>query len=187
MLRCAVLLVTTLAAQAQAQTSWSTVEVGLGGSAAVAASFTPEWSAGPGIVAQAASSAYGGRVQATVAARPYATADSDLPDFRTVTATLGWGPGLRLGPVRVWAGGTVGVVQFRFERLDRGEFQNVSEIEAVVGAWARIEGNLAGPVWAWAEGRALRAALADPTALTSAGAGLAVRVSTPGWLRDALR
>lgn len=194
-MRRALLLSAVLATAAHAQPGdWATLDLGLGATAPIAGGFVAPWRAGPGGAARLAVPAYGGLVRAALDVNAYdveaadAGAADGLPDFGLVAATLGWGPGLALpGGARAWAGVEVGAVLLRFETVETGGFQNTTETEAAVGAWVRLSAPVAGRVQAWAEGRALRVALAEPATLTAVTAGLAVRLDTPGWLRGVLR
>lgn len=167
---------------------WGTVAFALGASMPVGEGFGSAWSAGAGLAARGSTPAYGGLVRASLGARPYTAADPSLPDFWTASAALGWGPGLALpAGGRVWVGAGVGAVLFRFEELDTGVYQNVTETEAAVGGWGRLEVPLGGPTFVWAEGEVLRVALATPATLVAASAGLGIQLRSPGWLRAFLR
>ena len=173
---------------AGAQDDWSTLTPGLGGSVQLADRFGPEWTAGAGAGARAVLPAYGGVARASLDARRYAAARPELPDFRATTATLGWGPTLALpAGARLSGGVLVGALHLRFERLEEIRFQNVTEIEAAVGGWGRLDVPLAGRLGVWLEADVLRVALSDPAALATGSAGLALRLDTPGWLREVLR
>lgn len=189
-MRRVVCLVTLLAASAHAQPGdWSELVPSVGVSVPLAEGFGPDWTAGTGAAARLDLPAYRGRVRAAlgVARYPANREDTALPDFSMVSATLGWGPDRALGRLRVAAGAQVGAVLFRFDRVNDGTFENVTETEAAVGAWARLSLPLASRLRVWAEAETLRLALAEPTYVTTASAGLAVRLDTPGWLREALR
>ena len=178
---CAILLP---AAHAQ-PVDWSTVTPAVGATVPLTDAFGPEWAPGAGAAVRLELPAYRGRVRASLAVAGY-HADA-LPDFRTLAATLGWGPEVRLGPVRAALGVEVGAMLFRFDRVGDGAFENVTETEAAVGVWGRLEAPLTRRVQAWAGAEVLRVALAEPATVATASAGLGVRLVTPRWLRAALR
>ena len=185
-MRSAVCFALLLSAAAHAQPAdWSAVTPAVGVTAPVADAFGPDWRSGVGAAARVELPAYRGRVRASLAVASY-QADA-LPDFGTLAATLGWGPELALGPVRAALGVEVGAVLFRFDRVNDGTFENVTETEAAVGAWGRLEAPVTGRVRAWAGAEVLRIALADPAAVATASAGLGIRLDAPGWLRAVLR
>ena len=183
------LLLLALGSSVQAQTGdWRTLEPALGVALPLGGGFGPEWTARPGLAARLDAPAYGGRARLAVRVASYATPDPALPEFLSVAASLGWGleaalpAGLRLG-----GGPQVGALHLRFDDEDGrfgGNLQN--ETEATVGAWARLDVPLTRRVSLWAEADVLRVAFADPATITSLGAGLAVRLDTPGWLRTVL-
>ena len=182
------LLAVALAATAHAQVSnWSTLAPALGGSAPVAGGFGAPWETQPGLVVRLESPAYGGHARAEIRlAEVTAPADDDaVPDFVLTAPTVGWGPSADAGPLRLGAGARVGIAQFRFDDRAAGNFQN--ETELAVGVWGSAALRLGGRVEAWAEADVTRITLADPATLASVSGGLAVRLDTPGWLREVLR
>ena len=178
-------LLSLLAGVASAQTpDWSTLTPGAGAVAFVETGLGAPWEAGPGVAARLEAPAYGGRVRADVVAAEYATSDEAVPAFLLVVPTLGWGPSLEAGRVRVGAGGRVGAAAFRIDDDTAGNLQN--EIEAAVGAWAGGAVRF-GRLEVWAEAAATRVTLSDSVTLVTAAGGLAVRLEAPRWLRGVLR
>ena len=173
---------------ASAQGDWSSLAPGLGVAAPPAGGFGAEWTPTAGLRAGVTSPAYGGLVRAALGARGYAASRDDLPDFWLASASAGWGPTAALPRgLRLSGGVLAGVAHLRFEALDGVPFQNTTETEAAVGAWARLDVPVTGTVRLWTEAELLRVALAEPVTLATGSAGLAVRVETPGWLRGLLR
>ena len=177
------LLLPALAA-AQGGAAWSTLTPAVGVGAPLGEGYGPSWTDGAALTVRVEAPAYGGRVRAEVRAADYASVAPGVPSFSTLTPTVGWGPAVRLGPVRLGGGARVGVVRFQIDDDEAGRLQ--SETELTTGAWAGAAVRW-GRVEAWAEADGARVALSEPVALWTVGGGLAVRLGTPAWLRDALR
>lgn len=172
-----------LAAGAQAQpANWSTVTPAAGIAVPLDGGFSA-WSTGTGVSGRIELPAYRGRARAELRLATYDADDEAQPEFTLVLATLGWGPAVRLGPVRLGAGGRVGGALFRIDDDTAGNLQ--SESELAVGAWAG-GALVVGRVEAWAEMTGTRVTLSDPVVLVTASGGLAVRLDTPAWLRRVL-
>lgn len=185
-----VALLTLALPAANAQDAWSTLTPSLGISAPPLDRFE-DWDAAPGIAGRVLLPAYGGRVRAALDVRRSTATREPLPGYRSTATTLGWGPTAALpAGVRLSGGVLVGALHLRFEPLEEigeDEFQNVTELEAVVGGWARLSVPLAGRLRLWGEAEVLRVALADPAAVGTVSGGLALRLDTPRWLRGVLR
>lgn len=170
-----------------------TLGLAAGGVVPVGEAFGPSWSAGPGAQATVEAPLSGGVARASLVVVGFEAARPDLPGFSLAVPTVGWGPRLTTGPLRWTAGAEVGIARFGFEEVDGAEGTSAfggnlqTETEVVIGAWARLEVGVAGPVWVWAEGGTRRIALAEAATLTSASAGLGVRFEAPAWVRAALR
>ena len=182
------LLLLVAASGAAAQPHWRTVEPALGGAIALDGGFGPEWEAGTGVVARLEAPAYGGHARIALRVAPYEPDRADLPEFTAVAPSLGWGLGAGLpGGLRLLAGPQVGVLHLRFDDEDGqfgGNLQN--ETELMAGAWGRLEAPLTRRVRLWTEGEVSRVAFANPAVISTASAGLAVRLDTPRWLRGLL-
>ena len=163
---------------------WSTLTPAVGAGVPLGDGYGPEWEAGTALAVRVEAPAYGGRVRAEVRAAEYGSVAEGVPAFSTLAPTVGWGPALGLGPVRLGAGARVGVVRFQIDDDDAGRLQ--SETELTVGGWAGAALRL-GRVEVWAEADGARVALSDPVALWTLGGGVALRLDTPGWLRGVLR
>ena len=163
---------------------WSTLTPAVGLGAPLGDGYGPEWTTGAALSVRVEAPAYGGRVRAEVRAAEYPSAAEGVPGFSTLAPTVGWGPALRVGPVRLGAGARVGVVRFQIDDDDAGRLQ--SETELTVGGWAGAALRL-GRVEVWAEADGARVALSDPVALWTVGGGVALRLDTPGWLGGVLR
>lgn len=163
---------------------WSTLTSGVGVGLPVGEGYGDAWEAGTALSVRVEAPAYGGRVRAEVRAARYRAVAEGVPAFSTLTPTVGWGPALDLGHVRVGGGARVGVVRFDIDDPDAGRLQ--SETELTVGGWAGAALRL-GRVEVWAEADGARVPLSDPVALWTAGGGVAVRLDTPRWLRTVLR
>lgn len=187
-MRHALVLIALSVGTAHAQSDWSTLSPGIGAGVPLVDAFEPEWTAEVGADARLVTPAYGGQVRAALGARAYTANAEGLPDFQTFSAMLGWGPRVA-GPLgtTLAAGPQVGAVLLRFDRTASGGFQNVTELEAAVGIWARLDVPLAGRLSAWLEAQAMRVAFADPATAVTAVGGLSVRLDTPGWLEAVLR
>ena len=164
--------------------AWSTLTPAVGAGVPLGAGYGPEWETGPTVTFRVEAPAYGGRVRAEVRAAGYGSVVEGVPAFSTLSPTVGWGPALRLGPVRLGAGARVGVVRFQIDDDAAGRLQ--SETELTVGGWGGVAVGL-DRVEVWAEADGARVALSDPVALWTVGGGVAVRLGTPGWLRAVLR
>ncbi len=179
------LVAAALATAAHAQPAdWSTLTPALGASAGLSGGFGETWRAGPGLTARVEAPAYGGRARAEVRAAVYDAPDETAPEFALLVPTLGWGPAVKAGPVRLGVGVKVGAARFQIDDDQAGNLQN--ETELAVGAWAGAALRL-GRVEVWAEADATRLTLADAVTLAGASGGLAVRLGTPRWLRGVLR
>ena len=177
-----------LARPASAQ---SLAEVAVGG-VLPSQPFGAPWTASGGVAARLALPLHGGTADAVLRVLPFdAPPPPDdgaaVPGFLLVGATLGWGPTLRLGPAEATPLARVGAVQFRFDPdVDVPQFAgNESEVEVAVGGALRVAVPL-GRVAVWAEGEALRIALADPETLASLSAGVALRLGVPPGVRRLL-
>ncbi len=181
-------LLLVLASAVTAQPAWRTVDPAVGATAALDGGFGPEWRALPGAVGRLEAPAYGGQARFALRLTAYEPTRPGLPKFLAVAPSLGWGLGAHFpAGLRVQAGPQVGVLHLRFDDGDGqfgGNLQN--ETEVTVGAWARLEAPLARHVTAWLEAEGVRVAVADPTTLTTASAGLAIHLDTPSWLRTLL-
>ena len=164
--------------------AWSTLSPAVGVSAPVGRGYGPEWEAGTALAVRVEAPAYGGRVRAEVRAADYASVAEGVPAFSTLAPTLGWGPAVRLGPVRVGGGARVGVVRFAIDDDEAGRLQ--SETELTTGVWGGAALRL-GRAEVWAEVDGGRVALSEPVTLWTLGGGVAIRLDAPGWLRDFLR
>ena len=188
-MRLALILLT--AAAASAQGDWAMLAPAAGVAAPVGGGFGGEWTAAPGVAAHLEAPAYGGAVRAALWTARYDALEGatgvlgPVPDFALAVPTVGWGPVLEAGPVRAGVGVHLGVAVFRFD--DGADDALTTETEVAVGGWAGLTLEVAGPLEAWAEVSATRVALDEPDAVWTASGGLAVRLSTPQWLRRALR
>lgn len=163
---------------------WATLTPAVGVGAPLGGGYGPSWTDGAALAVRVEVPAYGGRVRAEVRAAGYASAAEGVPSFSTLTPTVGWGPAVRVGPVRVGGGARVGVVRFQIDDDEAGRLQ--SETELTAGGWAGAAVRW-GRVEVWAEADGARVALSDPVTLWTVGGGLAVRLDAPGWLRGVLR
>ena len=120
--------------------------------------------------------AYGGEVRLALDIAEHETDVESLPDFIAINATLGWGPVLRLGPMRLSPGAEIGAGRFLFD--DDSVFgENVSsESELLAGAYLRVGMPLAGRVEAWAETGVRRTFFSTPQTTAGASGGLALRL-----------
>lgn len=178
-------LVAALATAAAAQPGdWSTVAMSAGAAVPFGAGFGDAWDAAPGPTLRVEAPAYGGHASAAVRAVWFEARD-DVPDFRLVVPTVGWGPAIERGPVRFGASADVGIAWFSFD--DREALGLESEIEVVTGLRGGTAVRLGRGVEAWAEVGASRVALFDPTTLWTASGGLALRLGAPDWLQGVLR
>lgn len=173
-----------ITASAQPATDWATLTPGAGPAVPLADGFDEMWRGGTGASGRVEAPLYGGRVRAGLFLTEYESTAEDIPEFWLLVPTLGWGPAVEVGPVRLAAGGRLGAAQFRFDDDEAGNFQN--ETELAVGAWAG-GGLQVGRVEVWAEAEATRLTLSTPTTLLVATGGLAIRLDTPRWARAVLR
>ncbi len=178
------LLAGLLVAAAHAQPAQATLTPGVGGLVPVAGGFGDTWRAGAGLSARVEAPAYGGRARAEVWVAVYDAPDETVPEFSLVVPTLGWGPALDVGPVRLGAGVRVGAARFQIDDDQAGNLQN--ETELAVGAWAGAALRW-GRAEVWAEVDGTRLTLAEPVTLVAATGGLAVRLDAPRWLRTLVR
>lgn len=186
-MRLAVPLLALAWASAQAQTPrWATLAPGVGASVPVAGGFGDPWRTQPGLRVRLDVPAYGGTARSEVWAAVVDVEEEGgaVPEFVLAVPTLGWGPHAEVGRLRLGGGVRVGAALFRFDDRAEGNFQNETEI--AVGAWGGAAVHLGARVEAWAEADVARIALADPTTLTGVAFGVAIRLDTPGWLRDVL-
>ena len=185
MRRLALFVFLTTAASAQ-PTSWSTLTPAAGVAVPLGDGFGAPWESGAGLSVRTEVPAYGGRLRGEVRVAAYdPSGDVDrVPPFALALPTVGWGPTVGLGPVRLSAGPRVGVALFRIDDPDAGRLQ--SETEIAVGGWAGAAVAL-GRVEVWAQADGTRLTLSDPVTLWAASGGLAVRLDTPAWLREVLR
>lgn len=149
--------------------------------------FGDPWSPEPGLAARLALPLHGGTGDAALRVLPFTSADLSTPEFVLVTATVGWGPALRLGPASLTPTARLGSALFLFEPDDDNPelAVNVNEFEVAVGG--ALRGELAlGRVVLWTEGEALRLALRDPLTMPSLSAGLGVRFGVPPAVRRLL-
>ncbi|MEM0962151.1 MAG: hypothetical protein AAGK21_06365 [Bacteroidota bacterium] len=184
-MRAALLSLILLAPAVHAQApdaSWAWVAPGSGIAVALDDGFEA-WEAGTGLAGRIETPAYGGRLRADLQFLTY-DAVEDVADFWLAVPTLGWGPGVEIGPLRLALGGRVGGAVFQFDDDDAGNLER--EIEAAVGGW--VGGALrVGRVEVWAEADATRITLSTPTTIVAARAGLALRLGTPRALREVLQ
>ena len=171
-------LLLSLTASASAQS----VGLAAGGVIPVGGALGPEWEAGSGASGQILIPMYGGQTRLALDLAAHRATRDDLPDFLALNATLGWGPRMKLGPVRLAPGAEIGAGRFFFD--DDGVLGDnaSSESELVAGVYVRASVPVAGRVEVWAEGGARRTFFSTPATTTSASAGLAVRLGVPGWL-----
>lgn len=173
-------LLLLLAASVSAQ-NWSTLTPAVGGAVALEDGFEA-WEAGPGLAARLETPAYHGRARADLRVFSFDALEA-VPDFTLAVATLGWGPALEVGPVRLGAGAKVGGGLFRIDDDTAGNLQN--ETELAVGGW--LGGTVRrGRIEVWAEVDGTHLTLSEPTTLVSASGGLALQLGTPRWLRTVL-
>jgi len=179
-------LLVLLIAPAQAQpTDWATLTPGLGPAVPLAGGFGDgPWEAGLGAHARVEAPLYGGRVRAALWATAYEDPGGAVPGFVLAVPTLGWGPFVDAGRVRLGAGGRVGAALLRVDDDDAGRLQ--TETELAVGAWGGGAVRL-GRVEVWAEAEATHLTLSTPVTLVTGGGGLALRLDAPRWLRAVLR
>lgn len=182
-------LLLALASSAGAQpTDWRTLSPAAGVALPLADGFGAEWDADPGVALGLLAPAYGGHARLSLRVTPYASPRTDLPAFDAAFPSLGWGPRLPLpAGIELAAGPQVGVAYLRFEddAAFGGNLQNETELTA--GAWGRVDVPVVGRLRAWIEADALRVAFARPVTVTTASAGVALRLDTPGWLQAVLR
>lgn len=172
-------------ARAQPGAPWGQIEPSLGVAIPVGEGFGEAWALRAGPTVRLAAPAYGGWARATVRSLSAEPRDADAPAFALALPSIGWGPEVGLGPVRLSAGPEVGVALFRFDDDESGNLQN--ETEVAVGAWGSVAVPLGGGARVWAETSALRATLADPVTLVTVGGGVGLRLDAPSWLRRFLR
>ena len=182
----ALALVALLAAPAAAQDG-ETLTLSLGGEVPVSGRLGPAWAPGPGAMGAAAVPLHGGVLRASADWIPHDAQTSEVPDFEALTLALGWGPEARLGPVRLRAGAEVGMGRYDFEDDDVFGANVSEESELLAGLYAGVRVPVAGPVEAWAEGGVRRVFFSTPADVGAVRAGVAVRLRSPRWLRDALR
>ncbi|OZC04132.1 hypothetical protein [Rubricoccus marinus] len=169
-------LLVLLATGASAQ-----VRLSAGATLPLAGSLGPVWEEQPGARGTITFSAYGGEVRLALDLAMHDAAEGEAtpeaaPDFLAVNATLGWGPVLDLGPVRLSPGAEVGAGRFAFD--DDGEFGGnlSSESELLAGAYVRAGVPLAGRVEAWAETGVRRTFFSTPQTTAGAAGGLTLRL-----------
>ena len=158
------------------------LRAGAGGTVPLAGDLGPAWAERPGARGTLTFPAYGGEVRMALGlARHEAEenapgAPEALPDFLAVNATLGWGPVLRLGPLRLSPGAEIGAGRFAFD--DGGAFGGnlSSESELLAGAYLRAGAPLAGRLEAWAETGVRRTFFSTPQTTAGAAGGLALRL-----------
>ncbi|WP_420456238.1 hypothetical protein [Rubrivirga sp.] len=177
-------LVLALTTAAHAQPAEATLTPGAGVRVPMASGFGETWRTRAGPSARVEAPAYGGRARAEVWAAAYDAPDEAVPEFTLVVPTLGWGPAVDVGPVRLGGGVRVGAARFQIDDDQAGNLQN--ETELAVGAWAGGALRL-GRVEVWAEVDGTRLTLAEPVTLVAATGGLAVRLDAPRWLRTLAR
>lgn len=168
----AVLLALLLPAPAHAQH----VRLSGGATVPVTGELGPEWTARPGISGQILLPMYGGETRLSLDFAEHTTTDETIPEFTALVATLGWGPVVRVGTVRLGAGAEVGAGRYAFD--DDGEFGGnlASESEVVAGAYVRVSVPVAGPVEAWTEAGVRRTFFSTIATTGGVGGGLAVRL-----------
>ena len=174
----ALAVVVSLVAPADAQS----VRLSAGGVLPAGGALGPGWDAQPGASGHILLPMYGGETRLALDLAAHRATRDDLPDFLALNATLGWGPVLALGPIRLAPGAEIGAGRFAFD--DDGVFGDnaSSESELVAGAYVRARVPVAGRLEVWAEGGARRTFFSTPATTTSASAGLSVRIGVPGWL-----
>ena len=169
------LLLLLLASGASAQ-----VRLSAGATLPLAGDLGPAWSERPGARGTITFGAYGGEVRMALDLAQHDAMDGAapeaLPDFVAVNATLGWGPVLTLGPVRLSPGAEIGAGRFMFD--DDGAFggNQSSESELLAGAYLRAGAPLAGRLEAWAETGVRRTFFSTPQTTAGASGGLALRL-----------
>ena len=183
-MRCLLLFAALATAAAAQPGDWSSLTPAVGASVPVRGGLGAPWRAGTALSVRVEAPAYVGRVRAEGRAAAYDAVDEVAPEFALTLATLGWGPSVEVGPVRLGAGARVGVARFQIDDDQAGNLQD--ETELAVGAWAGAALRR-GRVEVWAEADATRLTLAAPVTLVAASGGLAVRLDTPRWLRGVLR
>ena len=166
----AFLLVTASPASAQS------VRLAAGASVPMGGELGPAWDRQPGASGLILIPMYGGETRLALDLAQHSASPDSLPDFLAVTATLGWGPVVPVGPVRLAPGAEIGAGRFVFD--DDGQFgDNVSsESEVVAGAYLRASVPVAGRLEVWAEGGVRRTFFSTPATTGAATAGLAVRL-----------
>ena len=167
------LLLAFLASGASAQEA---LRVSAGGVLPLAGDLGPVWAEQPGARGTLTFGAYGGEVRMALDVAQHESLDEVTPEFTAVNATLGWGPVVQIGRVRLGIGAEVGAGRFLFE--PEGDFQGnlASETELMAGAYVRAGVPLAGRLEAWAETGVRRVFFSTPQTTAGASGGLALRL-----------
>lgn len=171
-------LLAALAALLTATASAQPVRLAAGATVPLTGELGPAWEAQPGLAGQILLPMYGGETRLSLDLATHDATREDAPDFTALVATLGWGPVLALGPVRLNPGAEVGAGRYAFD--DGGEFGGnlSSESEVVAGAYLCAGAPVAGRLEVWAEGGVRRTFFSTLATTATASAGLAVRLGS---------
>lgn len=173
-MRTAAALFLLLASGASAQ-----VRLSAGATLPLAGSLGPVWAEEVGARGTLTFPAYGGEVRMALDLaqhRADSAAPEAAPDFLAVNATLGWGPVLRVGSLRLSPGAEIGAGRFAFDDDTQFGGNLSSESELLAGAYLRAGLPLAGRVEAWAETGVRRTFFSEPQTTAGAAGGFALRL-----------
>lgn len=175
-------------ARAQQSDNFRTLEFGVGGGVQATRPFAERWTPTVAVSLRGATPLHGGIAHLALRADANRGATPDLPDFYAVHGAVGWGPVIPLpAAIRLIPSVHVGAVAFRFDDDDEftGALQNESEI--TLGAAARLDVPVGGPMHAWAGVDAVRVFTTPAELLVFGEVGVSVVIASPAWLQGALR
>lgn len=152
------------------------VRLSAGATVPVGGQLGPEWTAQPGLAGHLLVPMYGGETRLALDFAEHTTDEEAFPEFTALNATLGWGPVVQAGPVRLVPSAEVGAGRFDFD--DDGQFENEleEETEVIAGVYLRASVPVAGRLEVWSEAGLRRTFFSTIATTASASAGLAVRL-----------
>jgi hypothetical protein len=163
------------------------IEVSLGGALPLGAAWDGQWSPGPAVVLDVATSYGPGMFR--LGLRGYANegVSEQLPDFVTLHADAAWGPVIRLsGAARVVPSVHLGMVAFLFDDDEVDEpLRNESELSA--GAGVRVHLPVTSALGAWAGIDVARIFTRPEEDQLFVEAGLSIALKAPAGLSGAAR